>query len=76
MHWVGGSDHTPVLQMGKPRLEKLAHLSLGCELMKDRALIQGQTAVSMLGTNFNILHSQGEPAGAGRVGERWGGEET
>ena len=35
----GGSDHTPVLQMGKLRLKDLAHFALGRELMKDRALI-------------------------------------
>ena len=40
------------------------HLALGRELMKDRALIQGLTSVSMLGTTFNILHSQGEPVGS------------
>lgn len=62
--------------MGTLRLAELAHLALGRELMKDRALIQGLTAVSMLGTKFNILHSQGEPVGAGRAGERRGGEET
>ena len=67
-----GSDHTPILQMGKLRLEELAHLALGRELMKDRALIQGLTAVFMLGTKFNILHSQGEPVGAGSVEERDG----
>ena len=68
----GGSDRTPVLQMGKLRLEELAHFALGRELMKDRALIQGLTAVSMLGTKFNILHSQGEPVDAGSVEERDG----